>query len=317
MEISSVNGVKNSLNVTKQENNEINSANIEPKKDGNKKIAMALAALAATAAAGVGVAVAAKKGKINLPKLENSVKNAADDIGKVVKDTTDDAAKAAKGAADDVGKVVKDTADDAVKGAVDDVADVTIKQSKMPQGRNEIVEECTQNIKRLQKELKDGKNIPFVKREIVEEQHRRWSNMEAATKNTLSARDKAVFDSHLKNLDAQIKKMDLLNNTPEVILDDKKMKLYKHTIDTFKEGCQDETGKVTAKMNGLMNELKKHSGQDFKTPEQAVKFAESELAKTIRHKLSIVDDILKVLEESHLKHQEFFNEWEKRFQDFI
>lgn len=295
MEISSVNGVKNSLNVTKQENNEVNPANIEPKKDGNKKIALALAALATAAAAGVGVAVAAKKGKINLSKLETSVKNAADDVG----------------------KVVKDTADDAVKGAVDDVADVTIKQSKMPQGRNEIVEECTQNIKRLQKELKDGKNIPFVKREIVEEQHRRWSNMEAATKNTLSARDKAVFDSHLKNLDAQIKKMDLLNNTPEVILDDKKMKLYKHTIDTFKEGCQDETGKVTAKMNGLMNELKKHSGQDFKTPEQAVKFAESELAKTIRHKLSIVDDILKVLEESHLKHQEFFNEWEKRFQDFI
>ncbi|MGM9993551.1 MAG: hypothetical protein ACI37R_02335 [Candidatus Avigastranaerophilus sp.] len=59
--------------------------------------------------------------------LENSVQNAADDVGKVVKDTADD------------------------------VADAAVKQSKMPQGRNEIVEESTQRIKKLQNELKNYK----------------------------------------------------------------------------------------------------------------------------------------------------------------
>lgn len=298
MEISSVNGVKNSLNVTKQENNEINSANIEPKKDGNKKIAMALAALAATAAAGVGVAVAAKKGKINLPKLENSVKNAADDIGKVVKDTTDDAAKAAKGAADDVGKVVKDTADDAVKGAVDDVADVTIKQSKMPQGRNEIVEKCTQDIKELQNKLKNCKD-PFrrayIQRDIVFAQQTRWLNMNAARKGTLSPSDLALFHKHRFDLEEKARKIthDAFvqdNHHPEILKKIKQDNLYGHIIDSIKEGFLDEAGNATPKMNGLMKELSKSTGRNFYTPEEAIMYAAKEKLKA--HPQFAIDELM-------------------------
>ena len=240
MEISSVNGVKNSLNVTKQENNEINSANIEPKKDGNKKIAMALAALAATAAAGVGVAVAAKKGKINLPKLENSVKNAADDIGKVVKDTTDDAAKAAKDVADDVSEPFCKQIDD----------EIVILKNKL--------EKCTDPLDRA-----------LIQRDIYNLRISKYMNIPSRVNGTMSSSDRKILENHIERLEKQAK--DIVHDaffqthSPSKKLDRLKDHILEDIFNSYESGSINKT-----KFKGLVKQLEKYTGEKFYTLKDAI-----------------------------------------------
>lgn len=268
MEISPVNGVKSNLNVEKQENSEINSVNIEPKKDGDKKIALALAALATAAAAGVGVAVAAKKGKINLSTLENSVQNAADDIGKVVKDTADDAAKAAKGAADDVGKVVKDTADDAVKGAVDDVAKTTKFQPE-----DEAIKEYLE----LLKNCKDPEKRATYEYYLANAQSKRWELYPRRNNVHFSDRDFKTWEKRLFHFNSILREM-TTDETGVRSIAYKKERVCNEIKKLFE---QKKGSELTPKMKGLMKELTKYTGKKFDTPQQAMRFIIDQEAKVL------------------------------------
>ena len=93
MDVQASSGINVNLTNNQQEEIKPEKKKIEPKKNGNKKLALALGGLAAIGAATVGIAYGIKTGKIKgLNKIAKQAENIADDVATAAKSVADDVA---------------------------------------------------------------------------------------------------------------------------------------------------------------------------------------------------------------------------------